>query len=77
MNIDQREMRQVAEAAAPRVDMYVGIHKALRALMADNLGKAFALAAALRTETGCAGSINSGINGSSAALPPTLPRMHQ
>lgn len=37
MNIDQREMRQVAEAAAPRVDMYVGIHKALRALMADNL----------------------------------------
>jgi len=37
MNIDPREMRQVAQAAAPRVDMYVGIHKALRALMADTL----------------------------------------
>ncbi|MBO9514466.1 MAG: hemerythrin domain-containing protein [Variovorax sp.] len=38
MNIDQREMRQVAAtAAAPRVDMYAGIHKALRALMADSL----------------------------------------
>jgi len=37
MNIDQREMRQVAEAAAPRVDMYAGIHKAMRALMADTL----------------------------------------
>jgi hypothetical protein len=37
MNIDQCEMRQVAEAAAPRIDMYAGIHKALRALMADRL----------------------------------------
>lgn len=38
MNIDQREMRQVAQAAAaPRVDLYAGIHKALRALMADTL----------------------------------------
>jgi len=37
MNIDQRELRQVAQAAAPRVDMYAGIHKALRALMADTL----------------------------------------
>jgi len=37
MNIDQRELRHVAEAAAPRVDMYAGIHKALRALMADTL----------------------------------------
>ncbi|RZL91531.1 MAG: hypothetical protein EOP82_12710 [Variovorax sp.] len=37
MNIDPREMRQVAQAAAPRVDMYAGIHKALRALMADTL----------------------------------------
>lgn len=37
MNIDPREMRQVAAVAAPRVDLYVGIHKALRALMADNL----------------------------------------
>lgn len=37
MNIDPRELRQVAAVATPRVDMYVGIHKALRALMADNL----------------------------------------
>jgi hypothetical protein len=37
MNIDQRELRHVAEAAAPRVDLYAGIHKALRALMADTL----------------------------------------
>jgi hypothetical protein len=43
MNIDPQEMRQVAQAAAPRVDLYAGIHKALRALMADtllNLGRA-------------------------------------
>jgi hypothetical protein len=43
MNIDPRELRQVAQAAAPRVDLYAGIHKALRALMADtllNLGRA-------------------------------------
>jgi hypothetical protein len=37
MNIEPREMRQLAEAAAPRVDLYAGIHKALRALMADTL----------------------------------------
>ncbi|MDM0034174.1 hemerythrin domain-containing protein [Variovorax sp. J22P271] len=37
MNIDPRELRHVAEATAPRVDMYAGIHKALRALMADTL----------------------------------------
>jgi hypothetical protein len=37
MNIDSQELRQVAAAQAPRVDMYTGIHKALRALMADTL----------------------------------------
>ncbi|MGD9943003.1 MAG: hemerythrin domain-containing protein [Burkholderiaceae bacterium] len=37
MNIDSRELQQVAQATAPRVDMYAGIHKALRALMADTL----------------------------------------
>ena len=37
MNIEPREMRQLAEATAPRVDLYAGIHKALRALMADTL----------------------------------------
>ena len=37
MNIDPREMRQVAAAAAPRIDLYAGIHKAMRALMADTL----------------------------------------
>jgi hypothetical protein len=37
MNIDSRELAQVAAAEAPRVDMYSGIHKALRALMADTL----------------------------------------
>lgn len=38
MNIDSKELAQVAAAAeAPRVDMYAGIHKALRALMADTL----------------------------------------
>lgn len=38
MNIDSQEMRQVAAAQqAPRMDMYAGIHKALRALMADTL----------------------------------------
>lgn len=36
MNIDLQELRHVA-AAQPRVDMYVGIHKALRAFMADTL----------------------------------------
>jgi hypothetical protein len=37
MNIDSKELAQVAAAEAPRVDMYAGIHKALRALMADTL----------------------------------------
>jgi hypothetical protein len=37
MNIDPRELRQVAAVAVPRVDLYAGIHKALRALMADSL----------------------------------------
>jgi hypothetical protein len=38
MNIDPQEMRHVGAAAQqPRVDMYAGIHKALRALMADTL----------------------------------------
>lgn len=37
MHIDSKELAQVAAVAAPRVDMYTGIHKALRALMADTL----------------------------------------
>jgi hypothetical protein len=37
MKIDSQELRQVAVAQAPRMDMYAGIHKALRALMADTL----------------------------------------
>jgi iron-sulfur cluster repair protein YtfE (RIC family) len=37
MKIDSQELRQVAATQAPRVDMYAGIHKALRALMADTL----------------------------------------
>ncbi|MDM0112201.1 hemerythrin domain-containing protein [Variovorax sp. J22R133] len=41
MKNDSRELQQVQSAAAsaamPRVDLYVGIHKALRALMADTL----------------------------------------
>jgi hypothetical protein len=37
MKIDTHEMRQVAAAQAPRMDLYAGIHKALRALMADTL----------------------------------------
>lgn len=37
MNIDPKELNEVAAAQAPRVDMYAGIHKALRALMADTL----------------------------------------
>jgi hypothetical protein len=37
MKIDSRELRQVSAAQAARVDMYAGIHKALRALMADTL----------------------------------------
>ena len=37
MNIDQKELQHVAAAQAPRLDMYTGIHKALRAVMADTL----------------------------------------
>jgi hypothetical protein len=37
MKIDSNEIKQVAAAELPRVDMYAGIHKALRALMADTL----------------------------------------
>jgi iron-sulfur cluster repair protein YtfE (RIC family) len=37
MKIDPREMRQVAATQLPRMDMYAGIHKALRAMMADAL----------------------------------------
>lgn len=37
MKIDTQEMRRVAATQAPRMDMYGGIHKALRALMADTL----------------------------------------
>jgi hypothetical protein len=37
MNITPQEMQQVAAQEAPRLDLYAGIHKALRALMADTL----------------------------------------
>jgi hypothetical protein len=37
MKNDPTEMKHVAAAQAPRFDMYTGIHKALRALMADTL----------------------------------------
>lgn len=37
MNIDPQELQLIAAAAAPRLDMYSGIHKALRAYMADTL----------------------------------------
>ncbi len=39
MNINSAEINEVAaaQAAPPRVDLYAGIHKALRALMADTL----------------------------------------
>jgi hypothetical protein len=37
MKIDAKEMQQVAAGPAPRMDMYSGIHKAIRALMADTL----------------------------------------
>ncbi|HSH90926.1 MAG TPA: hemerythrin domain-containing protein, partial [Ramlibacter sp.] len=37
MNIDPKELRQVAATETPRMDLYAGIHKALRALMADTL----------------------------------------
>ncbi|MBX3589186.1 MAG: hemerythrin domain-containing protein [Ramlibacter sp.] len=37
MNIDPKELQQLAAAQAPRLDLYAGIHKAIRALMADTL----------------------------------------
>jgi hypothetical protein len=37
MHITSKELEQVAAAEAPRFDMYGGIHKALRAFMADTL----------------------------------------
>jgi hypothetical protein len=37
MKIDTQELREVGATEAPRLDMYAGIHKALRALMADTL----------------------------------------
>jgi hypothetical protein len=37
MKVDQKELQQVAAGPAPRMDMYGGIHKAIRALMADTL----------------------------------------
>ena len=37
MNIDLQEIQQLQAAQPPRMDMYSGIHKALRALMADTL----------------------------------------
>jgi hypothetical protein len=37
MKIDPQELRQVSATEAPRMDMYCGIHKALRALMAHTL----------------------------------------
>jgi hypothetical protein len=37
MKIDTQELKNVAAAGAPRVDLYSGIHKAIRALMGDAL----------------------------------------
>ena len=37
MQITTQELQQLAAAEAPRFDLYTGIHKALRALMADTL----------------------------------------
>lgn len=37
MQITSQELARVAAAEAPRIDMYSGIHKALRAAMADTL----------------------------------------
>ncbi|MGE4242036.1 hemerythrin domain-containing protein [Ramlibacter sp.] len=37
MKIDATEIRHIEQAAAPRFDLYTGIHKALRAMMADTL----------------------------------------
>jgi len=38
MNHDTLELQRVAQACAPRIDLYAGIHKALRAQMTDTLG---------------------------------------
>jgi hypothetical protein len=37
MKIDSREMKQLAAAQPPRLDLYTGIHKALRACMTEAL----------------------------------------
>jgi hypothetical protein len=37
MKIDPKEMQRLAETGVPRFDMYTGIHKAIRAQMADAL----------------------------------------
>jgi len=37
MKVDTQELREITAAEAPRLDLYAGIHKALRALMADTL----------------------------------------
>ena len=37
MQITSKELESVAAVEAPRFDMYSGIHKALRAFMADTL----------------------------------------
>lgn len=37
MKIDAQELKQIAAVQPPRFDMYGGIHKAIRALMADTL----------------------------------------
>ena len=37
MKIDSLELKQVAAAAAPRLDLYSGIHKALRSMLAQTL----------------------------------------
>ena len=37
MKIENQELAAVAAATAPRFDMYVGIHKALRPMMTDAL----------------------------------------
>jgi hypothetical protein len=37
MKLDTQELREVVATEAPRVNLYAGIHKALRALMSDTL----------------------------------------
>ena len=37
MQITSTELAQLAAAGTPRFDMYTGIHKAMRAVMADTL----------------------------------------